>query len=71
VPADKLYMIDKVVRMRSSHGRFGMDHSELLNFESELTNKQRDDHLNTLVYKSLPAYDESPLHEVLLKRLNV
>ena len=48
-------MIDKVVRMRSSHGRFGMDHSELLNYESELTNKKRYDHMNTLVYKILPA----------------
>jgi hypothetical protein len=44
-----------VVRMRSSHGRFGRDHSELLNYESELTNRKRNDHLNTLVYKSLQA----------------
>mmetsp|Transcript_5904 Transcript_5904/g.7162 ORF Transcript_5904/g.7162 Transcript_5904/m.7162 type:complete len:223 (-) Transcript_5904:1796-2464(-) len=45
-------MIDKVVRMRSQHGRFGIDHSELLNYELEQTNKQRDDYMNLLVYKS-------------------
>ena len=28
-----------------------MDHSELLNYELELTNKPRDDHMNWLVYK--------------------
>jgi hypothetical protein len=26
-------MIDKVVRMRGQNGRFGIDHSELLNYE--------------------------------------
>ena len=45
-------MIDKVVRMRGLHGRFGIDHSELLNFEIEQTNKSRDQHMNWLVYKS-------------------
>ncbi|MFO0004811.1 MAG: hypothetical protein ACK559_27140, partial [bacterium] len=44
VPSDRLYMIDKVVRMRGLHGRFGIDHSELLNFEIEQTNKDRDEH---------------------------
>ena len=44
-------MIDKVVRMRSQHGRFGIDHSELLNYELEQTNKPRDDYMNLLVYK--------------------
>jgi len=44
-------MIDKVVRMRSQYGRFGIDHSELLNYELEQTNKPRDDHMNWLVYK--------------------
>lgn len=52
VPSDKLYMIDKVVRMRGLHGRFGIDHSELLNFEIEQTNKDRDEHMNWLVYKA-------------------
>jgi len=51
IPEHRLYMIDKVVRMRSQYGRFGMDHSELLNYELELTNKPRDDHMNWLVYK--------------------
>jgi|LauGreDrversion4_2_1035121.scaffolds.fasta_scaffold71006_3 hypothetical protein len=35
LPEDRLYMIDKVVRMRGRHGRFGCDHSELLNYEIE------------------------------------
>jgi hypothetical protein len=49
IPEHRLYMIDKVVRMRSQYGRFGIDHSELLNYELELTNKPRDDHMNWLV----------------------
>lgn len=43
-------MIDKVVRLRGREGRFGLDHSEIMNFEIELANKARDDHLNSLVY---------------------
>lgn len=35
IPEGRLYMIDKVVRMRGQHGRFGIDHSELLNYELE------------------------------------
>lgn len=57
LPESRLYMIDKVVRMRGQHGRFGIDHSELLNYELEQTNKNRDDHMNWLVYK---AGDTSP-----------
>jgi hypothetical protein len=45
-------MIDKVVRMRGQHGRFGIDHSELLNYELEQTNRPRDDYMNLLVYKN-------------------
>ena len=51
IPEGHLYMIDKVVRMRGQHGRFGIDHSELLNYELEQTNKPRDDYMNRLVYK--------------------
>ena len=58
IPDYKLYMIDKVVGMRCQHGRFGIDHSELLNYELEQTNKPRDDHMNWLVYKT---EDVSPL----------
>ena len=47
---DKLYLIDKVVRMRGKDGRFGVDHSEILNYELELANKLRDEHMNHLVY---------------------
>lgn len=46
-----MYLIDKVVRMRGKDGRFGVDHSEILNYELELANKQRDQHMNHLVYK--------------------
>ena len=45
-------MIDKVTRMRGQHGRFGIDHSELINYELEQTNMPRDDYMNKLVYKS-------------------
>jgi hypothetical protein len=51
VPAEKLYMIDKVVRKRGLQGRFGVDHSEILNFEFEMANKNRSDHMNRLVYR--------------------
>jgi hypothetical protein len=37
--------------MRVLQGRFGVDHSEILNYEYELANKERNDHMNTLVYK--------------------
>lgn len=52
IPDARLYMIDKVVRMRGQHGRFGIDHSELLNYELEQTNKTRDEYMNLLVYKA-------------------
>lgn len=52
IPEDKLYMIDKVARLRAKEGRFGIDHSEILNFEFEMANKNRDDHMNHLVYKN-------------------
>ena len=43
---DKHYLIDKVVRLRGKDGRFGVDHSEILNYELELANRQRDKHMN-------------------------
>lgn len=45
-------MIDKVVRMRSAHGRFGMDHSEFLNYDIQQTNKSRQAHMDWLVYSN-------------------
>jgi len=51
VPADRLYFIDKVVRQRGLLGRFGLDHSESLNYEIYAVNKPRDDHFNKLVCK--------------------
>lgn len=50
---DRMYVIDKVVRMRGLQGRFGVDHSEILNYEFEQANKQRYDHMNHLVYKNV------------------
>lgn len=87
IPEHRLYMIDKVVRMRSQYGRFGIDHSELLNYELELTNKPRDDHMNWLVqkrepFKGVSISDASTEHDsgkkppmnvsqILFNRLNV
>lgn len=58
--ADQLYLIDKVVRHRGKLGRFGVDHSEILNYELELANKARDAHMNQLVYKETDPYDKAP-----------
>ena len=55
-----MYLIDKVVRMRGKDGRFGVDHSEILNYELEIANKARDEHMNYLVYKDPAPYAESP-----------
>lgn len=52
VPADRIYMIDKVARMRVLHARFGIDHSEMFNFEIEQANKARDQHQEWLVNKT-------------------
>ena len=60
ISEDKLYLIDKVVRLRGKNGRFGVDHSEILNYELELANKFRDEHMNQLVYKVRDPYGESP-----------
>lgn len=56
ITEDRLYLIDKVVRIRGCNGRFGVDHSEILNYELELANKQRDEHMNQLVYKTPNPY---------------
>jgi hypothetical protein len=37
--------------MRALQGRYGVDHSEILNWEFEQANKPRSDHMNLLVYK--------------------
>ena len=37
--------------MRGLKGRFGADHSEILNIELELANKDRENYMNKLVYK--------------------
>jgi hypothetical protein len=57
-----MYLIDKVVRMRGSNGRFGVDHSEILNYELELANRARDDHMNHLVYRSKNPYTEQEIN---------
>ncbi len=48
---DRLYVIDKVVRLRGLQGRYGVDHSEVLNYEFEMANKERAEHMDMLVYK--------------------
>ena len=58
ITEDKIYLIDKVVRQRCKNGRFGVDHSEILNYELELANKDRDEHMNHLVYKTKNPYGE-------------
>ena len=54
-------MIDKVVRMRGKGGKFGIDHSEILNFEFEFTNKDRSDYMNRLSYWNQPQLLQSNL----------
>ena len=62
--------------MRGLHGRFGIDHSELLNYEIDQTNKNRDEHMNWLVYMSeqqaekMSAQEQS-LSKVLKDKLNI
>lgn len=51
ITEDQLYLIDKVARLRGKTGRFGVDHSEILNYELELANQERDQHMNQLVYR--------------------
>lgn len=68
-------MIDKVVRIRAQHGRFGIDHSELLNYEIDQTNKNRDEHMNSLVYmaeakKRYPPQTKE-LSTILKERLHI
>ena len=65
IPESRMYIIDKVVRMRGQHGRFGIDHSELLNYELEQTNKPRDDHMNWLV-AGYTQGNNSPLKQQFL-----
>ena len=82
IPETRLYMIDKVSRMRGQHGRYGIDHSELINYELEQTNMPRDDYMNKLVYKrnanTTAARDltdvlkpNAKVSEVLYNRLSV
>ena len=68
--------------MRGQHGRFGIDHSELLNYELEQTNKPRDEYMNLLVYKdeanttqardfSTVAPADASVSKILFNRLTV
>jgi hypothetical protein len=49
--------------MRGRSGRFGVDHSEILNYELELANRARDEHMNHLVYKGDNPNDEPEHHD--------
>lgn len=57
-------MIEKVARLRAAQGRYGVDHSEVLNYEFELANKDRADHMNTLVYKSTTQEQDAAKHSL-------
>ena len=64
LPADRVALIDKVVRLRCQIGRFGIDHSEVLNYQTYAMNKSRLDRMNWLAYKS-EAGEELKLSEFL------
>lgn len=64
---DVSYMIDKVARLRVLQGKFGIDYSEILNFEEEMANKPRTDHMNYLVYKTQGSQSNLNTSETLSK----
>jgi hypothetical protein len=49
--------------LRALQGRYGVDHSEILNFEFEQANKAHYDHLNLLVYKNLEPPQSADNHQ--------
>lgn len=48
LPEETLYIIDKIVRLRARTGRFGFDHSEVINCESEDINLKHSQHVKAL-----------------------
>ena len=49
LPEETLYLIDKVVRLRSKAGPIGVDNSELINMELEEEFKARNQYIENLV----------------------
>lgn len=45
LPAETLYLIDKVVRQKASQGPIGIDNSEVINLEMENEFKRRNQHI--------------------------
>ena len=70
LPADRVALIDKVVRLRCQQGRFGIDHSEILNFQIHSMNKPHLDRMNWLAYKA-KAGDELKLSKFLEKYVSI
>ena len=60
-----------MVRARALQGRFGVDHSELMNYELEQSNKAKTDHMNWLVYKDESREPELGMAKTILSRLKV
>lgn len=65
LPEETLYLIDKVVRLRSKAGPIGVDNSELINMELEEEFKARNQYIENLVNggKARLAYQESQQQE--------
>jgi hypothetical protein len=49
LPPETMYLIDKVVRLRSKRGPIGVDNSELINLELEDEFKEKNQYLENLV----------------------
>lgn len=50
LPAETLYLIDKVVRMKAKTGPIGIDNSELINIELEQEYKHKNDQIQNLMH---------------------
>lgn len=49
LPRETLYLIDKIVRQRTSMGPFGMDNSEIINEEERRLNQEKNREIQRLV----------------------
>ena len=50
LPAETLYLIDKVVRMKAKTGPIGIDNSELINIEVEQEYKHKNQQIQNLMH---------------------
>ena len=67
VPADQLYIIDKVVRNRMRKGRYGKDFSEYINLEHEEIHKKHECHQEMLRSGKTSILIPYTPHSILLK----